>query len=509
MQNNNNNNNLHNGDSPTPFVSFETAWAGLKPELDKEAKRREKKKRRFIIFWFCLIAIGLGLGGLTWMNNHTNNTIVNNTAKQATNNSILNNSTNTSTDHLITEQKKNNIDKKINTQNNNGGKTVKKNIIQDNKPDNESSLNTTNKHTAVINKKSTNPVLESNNNFNSISINTSQKVTLNHNKKEGNNISKSVDHNNFDYTINKKENNSLSGKNSFANPTDAEIKTNSSSELKESSDNSSTNLLNKDLNSIDSINKTNASVIPEKKDSIKHLTDTLITRNNIAKKNKSPEKKTTAAQSISYGLQFNVPFGNAVNFKDINSHNQPATVLIPTVWVSKQLSKKHSISLQINPYAQFYLNNKAVIDSSQYNVTIFQGALINNGPEKIKYKETIAFNKAISIEATLLYNYQLNKHIQLGAAISNNWIQGALMQNKVIRNYSTVIRDSLYGINNKSKEWSYLKPSFMLGKIEAQYQIRKLAVGLSFSAPLNGLFTDKINYTTPVNKTIFIKWKIK
>ena len=51
-----------NNKSIQPFIDFETAWAGLKPELDAEAKRREKRKRRFIIFWFLLAVIGLGGG---------------------------------------------------------------------------------------------------------------------------------------------------------------------------------------------------------------------------------------------------------------------------------------------------------------------------------------------------------------------------------------------------------------------------------------------------------------
>ena len=480
--------------------------------MAKSQKRREKNKRRFIIFWFFLVAIGLGIGGLTWMNIHSNNAIINNTAKQNTINSAPENFTNTSANHLITEQKKNNIDKIINNQNSNGRNTVIKSIVNDNNHNNVSTINNSNTHTAKAYKTVTNPTLESNNNFKSISIKTSQKAIQNSNKKEVNNISKSVDNNKFNYTINKKEktNNSLSDNIPSANSSDSEMHTNNSIAIKEPSDKSVIKLMNTDLNTIDSLNKTIASINPKKKDSIKHLVDSSNTKNNIAKKNKSSDKKITAiAQSISYGLQFNVPFGSGENYKDINTHNQPATVLIPTIWASKQLGKKHSISLQINPYAQFYLNNKAVVDSSQYNVTIYQGAYLNNGPQKIKYTELISFNKAISIEATLLYNYQLNKHIQLGAAISNNWIQGALMQNKVVRNNSTVTRDSLYGINNKNKEWSYLKSSFMLGKLEAQYQINKLAVGISFSAPLNGLFTDKINYTTPINKNVFIKWKIR
>ena len=133
---NNKNNNQQNGDAPTPFVSFETAWAGLKPELDKEAERR-KKKRRFIIFWFFLFAIGLGLGtGWYFMNNNiqnspaiasiktTNNVSVNRNKEENTNHSKEGNTNTKITEHnpkskSATEDK---LTSKVDTPNNDNNK---------------------------------------------------------------------------------------------------------------------------------------------------------------------------------------------------------------------------------------------------------------------------------------------------------------------------------------------------------------------------------------------------
>ena len=67
MQNNNENIN-----DTTPSLPFDDVWADLKPALDKEAARREKRKKRFIIFWFTFIAISVS-GGLLMVNGKKGN----------------------------------------------------------------------------------------------------------------------------------------------------------------------------------------------------------------------------------------------------------------------------------------------------------------------------------------------------------------------------------------------------------------------------------------------------
>ena len=49
----------------------------------------------------------------------------------------------------------------------------------------------------------------------------------------------------------------------------------------------------------------------------------------------------------------------------------------------------------------------------------------------------------------------------------------------------------------------------MLGNLELQYQIKKIAIGLGISTPLGNLFTDKINTGTLINTNLFLKWAIK
>ena len=513
----NNNNNQQNGDTPTPYVSFETAWAGLKPELDKEAERR-KKKRRFIIFWFFLLAIGLGLGsGWYLLNNSHNNIpdIANKTSSKNVTQSNTNGQTATFTkdENKQTNESVNNSknkDRKVinataktfadnnNNQNNNNNKS--KDIITE--TDNKT------KETKSINNDIISKVKASNiTHIRNITIEPNQKVVVSKNKvsngkktsfeKEALSTAKSSS------AIIKKQR--IDSK-PLVVIDKAITKETTATETTKSINKSDTEV----TNTITNNSTNNVNVIAELTnkiiDSSKHLTDT--TTKQIAS-SKALFNKTSVLKGISYGIQFNIPFGAGVTYNDINGNNQPATILIPQVWVSKQLSKKHSVTLQFNPYAQYYTNKSAVLESNSYNIKINQGTRINNGPELINYSEITTFNKLFSIEATLLYNYQLTSALKLGMELSNNWVQGALIENKVTRNYTSVTKDSLYGIDKNSKEWSSLKSSFMLGNLELQYQIKKIAIGLDISTPLGNLFTDKINTGTLINKNIFIKWTIK
>jgi hypothetical protein len=206
---------------------------------------------------------------------------------------------------------------------------------------------------------------------------------------------------------------------------------------------------------------------------------------------------------------WNAPVFQGSNFFDINAVKQPTTLLIPSIWVSKHFGKKHSVQLQINPYAQYFLNNKAVLHYNVYTTTVQTGSQLNNKPDDNTYIETISYNKLISFEAGLLYNYQLSNKIKIGAGISNNWLQGALMQNKIVKNYNTTTRDSLYGIDKNDTEWNNIQSSFMLGKIEVQYQIKKLHIGISCSKPIDNILGEAEQSKTHINTHLFIRWKLK
>ena len=82
------------------------------------------------------------------------------------------------------------------------------------------------------------------------------------------------------------------------------------------------------------------------------------------------------------------------------------------------------------------------------------------------------------------------------------------MQNKVVKNNTLITRDSLYGINKQDKEFSNLQPTFILGKLDVQYQFRKLGIGVCFSKPINSFISPNVQNKLPINTNFYIKLKI-
>ncbi len=466
-----------NKEEATPFISFEKAWAGLKPELDAEAARRGKRKRRVIFFWFTSITIGLGIGVYVFENNKTNNLVAQQNV-EINNDNSKQKSTSDKKLNVVDEAKKESI------------KNAETTFVADSKSSSNvvvlsNQTQTMQQNVSVLKTKIT--AVSSKKNRAAKDVNDIAR----HSIKIKSSNAKAIDKSNNNSLKVSKASHQKNNQNTF------ETITNATNNVEKSIAQTST------LNSI--------VVAANSTDSTKKLVDTSPAKSSIAntstnKTKKAEEKKSNA---IHYGLQWNLPAQNGVNFLDVNSVNQPATLLIPQLLVSKQLGKKHSLVLAFNPYSQYYLNNKAVVDFAKYNVVIYSASQSNTTkPEEITYTEATAFNKLISVEASLSYQYQISSKIKVGLGVSNSWVQAALMQNKVIKNASLITRDSLYGIDKTDKDWSYLQTSFLLGKLDIQYNIKKFDIGICFSKPISSPF-DNSQYKTPINTNLFVRWMIK
>jgi hypothetical protein len=470
MQNNNINSN-----GQIPIIDFDKAWAGLKPALDAEAKRREKRKRRFIIFWFTLLAICIG-GGIFIGNKQLK---TNNEQKAIADQVSVSNKKQLSYDTKVIDIDRNRDVKERLVEDKNVRFTGKDDKIED-------------KSEVAIGKRD--KVVEKNKELVSNSkkgITESKKVVakskkgIADNKKGITKREKGIAESEKGIADNMKI---VSNNKPIETVRNENITTNSHYTK---STNTDSLLVQKDSNN------TNISTT---------IANTAVT-NTVANK-----AKTTAInkqQQWHYGLQWNMPLLQGVNYLDINTQNQPTTLLIPTLWIKKAFGKKHSVALQINPYAQYYLNNKAQLSYDIYTISIQSGSQLDTKPQDIIYTETINYNKTISIEASLIYTYQISNKLQIGLGMGNNWLQGALMQNKVVRNNNQITRDSLYGINKQDKEWNNLKPTFLVGKLQAEYQLSRFNVGISFSKAVGNVFGQNVVNKTPINTNLFIKWNIK
>ena len=469
----------------TPFISFEKAWAGLKPELDAEAARREKRKRRILFFWFTSIVIALGIGVYVFENNKNK-------------------------ENLAMQQKQV-ILKNEGTANTNNNKKIAFNKEINVKPDSKiQSNNSSENRIELETKNSANAIIQTQK-IKSVQQNTS--VLKNKIAAVSSNKNNAVNEDNTVARFSAKSNSAKAKINTNKSNVSSLIKVKTIQEKnKESIAKIGANTIDKSEMIADQ-NGTSNSIIEAVKsiDSTKKIVDTTVAKLSIANtsNNKTKKVEEKKVNAIHYGLQWNLPTQNGVNFLNVNSVNQPATLLIPQLFVSKQIGKKHSLLLAFNPYAQYYLNNKAVVDFAKYDVVIYSASQSNTTkPEKIIYTEATAFNKLISVEASLLYQYQISSKMKIGFGLSNSWTQAALMQNKVVKNASLITRDSLYGIDKTDKDWSHLQTSFLLGKLEVLYNIKKLDIGVCFSKPISSPF-DNSQYKTPINTNLFVRWMIK
>lgn len=460
-------NNDFNDIKDSSNLSFDKVWSNIKPALDAEGKRREKRKRRFIIFWwFTAFVIG---GGLLFV---CNKELANGSQELGIKNeemSISKKKLGFVIDELV------NRNKEIVVEENNNN--LKQNIVN----------NTTSKNKQL------------NTQIQTINLNSEQsKSQTNKEDKVYNEISETAI-NKKQQTNSKKRKMNIESEfknvQSFTNINQLKPK-------KESDNSKETNV----KKTLDSENKKDVTVNKKVETSLpKPATTNEINKKVATKKQVKSSKPQT---KYKYGLVWNLPLQNGVNFLDINTVKQPATLLIPSFWVSKKVGKKHSFQLQLNPYSQYFLNNKAIVSKDVYTINIQSGSQLNNKPDAITYAEIISFNKLISVEAALSYHYHLSNKISLGIGVSNSWITGALMQNKVVKNNTLITRDSLYGINKQDKEFSNLQPTFILGKLDVQYQFRKLGIGVCFSKPINSFISPNVQNKLPINTNFYIKLKI-
>lgn len=448
-------NNDFNDINNSSNLSFDKAWASIKPSLDAEGKRREKRKRRFIIFWWFTAAI-VG-GGLLFKGSEE-----------------------------LGIRNKELVKKEFGMRN--------KELSNDNKLPKSANTNQQKIALKVENKNLLTDKIISN--YKQLS---KELKTTNYEEKI---IFKTVDKNIKLPTKNKKQKSSITTTDEFKN-----IPSYTSFSQLKSNKNTDITIDNSLRNKINNTNTKNIITSQKPVDTIKTLAKT----NEISKKQetKNQTKSIKKAFKTQYGLQWNLPIQNGVNFLDINTVKQPVTLLIPAFWISKKVGKKHSFQLQLNPYSQYFLNNKAIVSHDVYTTNIQTGSQLDNKPEAITYSEVVSFNKLMSIEAGLMYQYQLSPKIKLGIGISNSWVLGALLQNKITRNNILVTRDSLYGINKQDKEFSNLQSTFISGKLEAQYQFKNISIGISCNKPISTVFTPNVLNKLPINTNLFFKLSIK
>ena len=212
-------------------------------------------------------------------------------------------------------------------------------------------------------------------------------------------------------------------------------------------------------------------------------------------------------KSIHYGLQWNVLLPQSNSYLDYNAKSQPLSVIIPEFWVSKDLSRKSEIALQVNPYSQYTLRSNNLLASKDYVVSVSQGS--NQNPATTTYVQTRSLLKAMGLELTAKYTYKLSDKFSIAIGLGNTWLNAAVVNDKVVSQEGKLSHDSIYGIAKGFNDWNYLKSSIIVGRFEMLYQFKKLQAGLAFVKPLGNIYSFSNSNSNPVNARLVLRWRIK
>jgi hypothetical protein len=441
------------------------AWKSMQDVLDKEMPVGQKRKKRFAFFWFFPIVIAT-VGIFLFTNKHSD------TTKILANNNLEKN--------IITSTKSVN-ETVINSESNNN----KVMLLSDN------ILNETPQKNSVETES-----LRIKNSFElskSIRVKSSNKSQL----QKQYLISKNI----FLHEINKEK--QFASRASFSDLREMKIDRGETiNTSKESTKNLGDILNNSSAESAAFIESSEKN--EEKKTVLKTPSNTA---NNALAKTPVKVPKNKMSNSLRYGLQWNILLPQANNYLDYNAKSQPLSVVIPEFWVSKNVGLKGEIGLQLNPYSQYTLQSNNVLASNDYSVSILQGS--TTIPTTLKYVQTRSLLKAMGVELTAKYTYHLNKNFSLALGVGNNWLNAAVVNDRIVGVNDKLVHDSLYGIAKGFSDWNYLKSSFFVGRFEVLYQFKKLQLGLAFVKPLGDIYSFSNTNINPINSRLVLRWKIK
>ena len=279
---------------------------------------------------------------------------------------------------------------------------------------------------------------------------------------------------------------------------------------------------NKQPDQIQNSTTSQANIIVGNKEKIDSTTTTKTPINVVGKaeqqmaktqsQTKSLKQTSQNVKTMHFGVEWNAPlqFNNKALFIDANAKSQPLTLLIPTLWMSKNISQKSTLLLSLNPYAQYLVNKSSALQSGNYIVNATSASTISQPSLPTYLEQTFSLNKLIGFEVALQYGFHLSKKWTVGVELGNNWTHTALLNEKIVRNGKDIIKDSLYSVIKTDKDWQYIKSSFITGKINIGYNFGRYQLGLSLSKPFTNVYKNETNVGSfPVNMQATFRWIVK
>jgi hypothetical protein len=227
--------------------------------------------------------------------------------------------------------------------------------------------------------------------------------------------------------------------------------------------------------------------------------------NQQLNQNKAEEKKTSKAVKqlgINYGLQWNVaiPLQGFKNyFSGTTGSSQPYAILLPDLWISKQMGGKQELLLSM------HLSN--IYATGDKQIASFKGAMSINDTTTVTQR--VAVLKTSGFTAGLQYNFHLNNKWSIGAGIDYHLINRALIKVTTTGYYTGSVMSDVTDVAKKGgASWLYFNNSFLTSKFELSYYWGRIRSGAALYVPVSDMSSVSGNSIRPVNGQLFLRWRL-
>lgn len=210
------------------------------------------------------------------------------------------------------------------------------------------------------------------------------------------------------------------------------------------------------------------------------------------------------SKNIHAGLQWNANLpmkGYDQFFTGANNKpNQFYTLLIPGIWIEKRLNNGNGIMLKLNPYSQYFGNNKEITHSTTTSSDSLGITKMTNSTSLVKIS---------GMSGGLQYNRHIYDKLSVGIGANVYWQNRALLNNIVSDSVKTIMSDSLYSVKETSNEGKYLNLYFVTANLEVLYTWRMLQFGGGIVVPVTSMTGISDKKIRPVSGQLVFRWRLK
>lgn len=214
------------------------------------------------------------------------------------------------------------------------------------------------------------------------------------------------------------------------------------------------------------------------------------------KKTKYPKEKKPFFETLHAGLEWNAASSfNTTKyiFRGTDSTSKPYLLLIPGIWISKDISEKQLVRLS------FYANQPYYGGS---------GRVQRFGSDSALFHNNINLIKATGINIALQYEYRLLPKITASGGLSYSPLRKALTQDDY-ENYQGIIIPGPKLILNKQNISQYMHTNLFMLKTGLTFSPGHYQLGANILIPVSNLSLTPTSSLRTLNGQFFFRYTIK